>query len=108
MPSTEQRLWRRSIDWENRQRGRREATKSSSRVRSLVSDVVMTWQNMTMKGTNGESKMALLNVNDETQREETRRVIVNRTVSLTLCWGYKTIEILTNAYKSTADSRKPL
>lgn len=46
--------------------------KSSSRVRSLLSDVVMTLQNMTMKGTNGERKMALLNVSDGTKMEEIR------------------------------------
>jgi hypothetical protein len=61
-----------------------------------------------MKGTNGERKIALLNVSDGTQREEIRRVIVNRTGSPILRWGYRTVERLTNACKSTADSRKLL
>lgn len=34
--------------------------KSSSRVRSLLSDVAITWQKMTMKGTKGEMKIDLL------------------------------------------------
>jgi hypothetical protein len=60
VPRTEQRVCSLSIDGEYEQRGCREAMKSSSWVRSAWLEVVITLQNITMNGTKGERRTALL------------------------------------------------